>query len=340
MGSVVRLKDIAERAGVSIVTVSKALSGQKGVSEEMRQVIIQYANEMGYQSPKEKERSSRVSYNIGIILHNRFFDEFNSFYGNVQSLITNEASKMECFTTMEVVTDEMEKEKILPQILEGNRVDGYLVLGRLNKEYLDFLDEESGIPCGYVDFIIPGGNRDCVISDSFYGTYQLTNYLFENGHRKIAYVGTILATSSITDRYLGYQKSMMEHGESIPKEWIIDDRDSATGKMDIDRFFEIPEHNMPTAFVCNCDLAASYLVRKLADRGITCPNDVSVVGFDNMAYPGITEHSFTTIEVDTKEMAKKAVRNLIHKISREYYRKGVTIVVGKMIVRDSVKKIG
>ncbi len=338
MGNVVRLKDIAERAGVSIVTVSKALSGQKGVSEEMRRQIIEYANEMGYQSPKDKERGSRVSYNIGILLSSRFFDEFNSFYGNVQSLITNEASKMECFTTMEVITDAMQDDQILPGIIEDNRVDGYLVLGRLNEDYLNFLDEASDIPSGYVDFIIPGANKDCIISDSFYGTYQLTNYLFEMGHRKIAYVGTVLATSSITDRYLGYQKSMMEHGEEIPSEWIIDDRDKITGKMDVDRFFALPE-TMPTAFVCNCDLAASYLVRKLSENGYRCPEDISVVGFDNMTYPGITEHSFTTIEVDTKEMARKAVRNLIHKISREYYRKGVTIVVGKMIVRDSVKKI-
>ncbi len=337
MEKIVRLKDIAERAHVSTVTVSKALSGQKGVSEEMRKVIEDLAAEMGYQ-PKTKERGIRVSYNIGILLSNRFFDKFNSFYGNVQSLITNEASKMECFTTMEVITDEMEEAHVLPNIIESKRVDGYIVLGRMEEDYLNYLDESTDIPYVYVDFVIPQENRDSIISDSFYGTYLLTNYLFNKGHRKIAYVGTVLSTSSITDRYLGYRKSMMEHGIDVPEEWIIPDRDSVTGFMDAERFFQLPE-KMPTAFVCNCDLAASYLVRKLNVMGLDCPEDVSVVGFDNMVYPGITEHSFTTFEVDTKEMARKAVRNLIHKISREYYQRGITIVTGRMIERESVRDL-
>lgn len=69
-------------------------------------------------------------------------------------------------------------------------------------------------------------------------------------------------TNSITDRYLGYRKSMMEHRVDVPKDYVIDDRDTKTGRMDLEKYYKFPK-DMPTAFVCNCDLAASYLIRKL-----------------------------------------------------------------------------
>ena len=338
MANIVRMKDIAQRAGVSTVTVSKALSGQKGVSEGKREEILRLAKEMGYKSQTDRSSRSNVSYNLGILMASRFFDQFNSFYGNLQMLMTNEAAKKECFATMEIISPEMEEKMVMPRLLAKDKVDGYLVLGCLNEAYLDHLDRESDIPYVYVDFAHSSNKRDCVISDSFYGAYQLTNYLFGMGHRDIAYVGTLLTTGSITDRYLGYLKSMMEHGVRVREDWVIPDRDRVTGMMDTGRFFPIPE-KMPTAFVCNCDLAASYLERKLKEKGYRCPEDISIAGYDNLQYPAITDVHFTTYEVDTKEMARKAVHNLIHKINREYYRKGTVIVVGHLIQRETVRDL-
>ncbi len=338
MANVVRMKDIAEKANVSTVTVSKALSGQKGVSEQKREEIIRIAKKMGYKAKTDRSQRCNVSYNLGILMASRFFDQLNSFYGNLQMLMSNEAVKKECFATMEVISPEMERDLVLPKLLSQEKVDGYLVLGCLDEKYLDYMDEKSDIPYIYVDFAHSSNHRDCVISDSYYGAYQLTNYLFEMGHRKIAYVGTVLTTGSITDRYLGFLKSMMEHGEEVRDEWVIPDRDKETGMMDASKYFNIPKE-MPTAFVCNCDLAASYLERKLSDLGYSCPEDISIAGYDNLSYPYLTDLRFTTYEVDTKEMARKAVHNLIHKINREYYRKGTVIVVGHLIRRETVRDI-
>lgn len=68
-----------------------------------------------------------------------------------------------------------------------------------------------------------------MISDSYYGAYRLTNYLFEMVHTRIGYVGTVLATGSITDRYMGYLRAMMEHGSEVKPEWIIEDREREHG---------------------------------------------------------------------------------------------------------------
>ncbi len=96
-----------------------------------------------------------------------------------------------------------------------------------------------------MDFCDEKADTDAVISDSYYGAYRMTNYLFDMGHREIAYVGTLLATGSITDRYLGYTKSMMEHGVAV-RDWTIADRDIHTGKIDM---VAAAKDEMPTAFV-------------------------------------------------------------------------------------------
>lgn len=340
MGSKIRMKDIAERAGVSIVSVSKALSGQRGVSEAKRQQILTLAKEMGYKTPSRDEGRIKTSYNIGILIENAFFSENNSFYGSLMKYVNAHASDMNCFSMLEVISQKQEEEHSLPQMIADRRVDGIIVVGILPYDYLDMIRSATDVPILYLDFAIPGLNRDSVISDNFYGAYQLTNYLFEMGHRKIAYVGTVLATSSITDRYLGYSKSMMEHGIAVPSEWVIDDRDQKTGIIDKDRFFCLPD-DMPTAFVCNCDLTAAFLEQKLFENGLRVPDDVSVVGYDHFAYQGVTDTNLklTTYEVDLNEMARKAVHNLVHKLNGEYYRRGMIIVTGRMILGESVKKL-
>ena len=178
--------------------------------------------------------------------------------------------------------------------------------------------------------------EDSVISNSYYGSYLLTNYLFEQGHRKIAYVGTLLITASITDRYFGYAKSMMEHGVQIPKEWVIPDRDMKYGLINFDGKLENYK-DQPTAYVCNSDLTASFLIKKLNEQGLSVPEDVSVVGFDNYLYPGLCEIGITTYEVDMKEMARKALHILIKKMNGEHYRQGISIVEGHMVHKDSVR---
>lgn len=339
MAKAVKLADIAERLGVSTVTVSKALSGQKGVSEELRVKIKALADEMGYKQPSAQRREKEYkSYNIGVLIAERYLDKYDSFYWQMYQQVATRAVAKECFTLMEVISTGMEFTRELPKLVQEQKADGIVVIGRLADEYLEVLNEKSGIPLIYLDFCDEKPDTDAVISDSYYGAYRLTNYLFDMGHRKIAYVGTLLATGSITDRYFGYAKSLMEHGLTVKEEWVIDDRDRETGKIDTERILQLPE-DMPTAFMCNCDLTASYLIRKLREAGYRVPEDVSVAGYDNYLFPGLCDVTLTTYEVDMKEMARRAIRILIKKIAGENYRPGISIVEGHMVVKDSVKRI-
>ena len=339
MAKAVKLADIAERVGVSTVTVSKALSGQKGVSEEVREKIHSIAEELGYQQPSAARKSqNQKSYNIGILISERFLDKYESFYWQMYQSVATRATAKECFTMLEIIGMAEEENGRLPKLVQERKVDGVIVIGKMMDDYLQHLNTEAGIPVIYLDYYNGREASDSVISNSYYGTYELTYYLYRMGHRKIAYVGTLLAMESITDRYFGYQKALLELGLEQKKEWVLDDRHIETGEIDTVNMLQIPK-DMPTAFVCNCDLTASFLIKKLKDNGYRVPEDISVVGFDNYLYPGLSDIQITTYEVDLKEIAKKAVYNMISKISNENYKPGIHIVEGHMVLKESVAQI-
>ena len=339
MAKAVKLADIAAVVGVSTVTVSKALSDQKGVSEELRTKIKKLADEMGYKQPSvAKKLKVSKSYNIGIIIAERFLSKYNSYYWQMYQEVTTKAVSKSCFTMLEVVNYQDEEEENLPKLIQERKVDGLIVLGAMSHSYLKSLNDKNDIPIIYMDFYDEKDAVDAVIANSFYGTYALTNYLFQNGHRKIAYVGTLLATDSITDRYFGYSKSLLEHGVEVNSDWVIQDRDMERGMLDMEKIAHLPK-DMPTAFVCNSDLTASYLIKVLNEKGYRVPEDISVVGFDNYLYPGMCDIEITTYEVDTKEMARRVVDNIIKKMANDNYKPGVSIVEGRLVYKDSVAHV-
>ena len=339
MAKAVKLADIAERVGVSTVTVSKALSGQKGVSEEVREKIRSIAEELGYQQPSAARKSqNQKSYNIGILISERFLDKYESFYWQMYQSIATRATAKECFTMLEVIGSVEEESSRMPKLVQERKVDGIIVIGKMLDDYLQHLNTEAGIPVIYLDYYNGREVSDSVISNSYYGTYELTYYLYRMGHRRIAYVGTLLATESITDRYFGYQKALLELGLEQKREWVLDDRHIETGKIDTVNMLQLPK-DMPTAFVCNCDLTASLLIKKLKENGYRVPEDISVVGFDNYLYPGLSDIQITTYEVDLEEMAKKTVHNMISKISNDNYKPDIHLLEGHLVVKARVAKI-
>ena len=130
----------------------------------------------------------------------------------------------------------------------------------------------------------------------------------------------------------------MEHNLEVRQDWVIEDRNIEDRRIDIVHKLTIPE-DMPTAFVCNCDLTASELIKKLQEKGYRIPEDVSIVGFDNYLYPGLCDVAITTYEVNIKEMARKTVHALLCHMEKEAQRLGIDIVEGHMVIKDSVKRL-
>lgn len=337
MSKSVTMSDIAKVMNVSTVTVSKALSGQKGVSEDLRAKIIRQAEEMGYQTSRAvylERLKNNTSYNIGVLVSDKFLDVYDSFYWKLYQETTKAAVQKKCFTMLEVLQAEDEQQYVMPKLLQENKADGLIIIGLLAEEYLKRLHEYAKVPILYLDFYSKDKDCDAVISDSYYGMYKMTDYLFRIGHKEIGFVGSILATGSITDRYCGYLKALLEHGVEVKKDWVLEDRDVRSGRTDTGFEIKLPD-KMPTAFVCNCDVAAALLIRKLKEKGYRVPEDISVVGYDNYQPPGLCEIPITSYEVDMYGMAKQAIKKMIRKISGGHYRQGVVIVEGRIQYKDS-----
>lgn len=345
MAKTVRLSDIGKRLDVSAVTVSKALSGQKGVSEEMRQKIIKLADELGYLK-KAKEEDTRRSYNIGVIVAERYLAEGESFYWKLYQEMSQRAIASDCFMIIETVKHNDEKENVFPKILSEKKVDGVIIVGAFKTAYSRFLARNIQIPFLYLDTPGTADSCDSVVSNNMMGGYHMTNYLFEMGHSSIGFVGTRLATTSIDERFLGYIRSMMEHGMEIREDWIIDDRNREYGKVDVKNKFVLPEE-MPSAFFCNCDISAYVLARKLDEAGYSVPDDISVAGFDNYVNridiyvsEKLESKGLTTYEINIKEMARRAMHIILHKLDNASYTTGMFVMPGRIIERGSVKRTG
>lgn len=335
MAKNVTMGDIAKKVGVSTVTVSKALTDKDGVGSELRAVIKATAEEMGYTYSGIGDGFRRGrSYNIGVIVEEHYVDNSTTvfpFYMKMYNSINKQMSQFHYSVIMEAITSKMLAEHRMPDIVTERKVDGVIVLGQMKSDYLKVL-RENKLPVVYLDFYDRTMEVPSVINDNMYGTYMLTNYLVAMGHKKIAYVGSIDATASILDRYLGYYRSLLTHQLKMPDDYIIPDRDDEGYSIDL----QMPKE-MPTAFVCNCDGTANLLMKLLISRGYRIPQDISVVGFDN--YSAEFDYNLpklTTIEVNIEEMTKNAVEMIIRLLKGEENLGGRKVISGKLIIRDSV----
>lgn len=331
----VTMSDIAKAMNISTVSVSKALGNREGVSDELRERIKRKAVEMGYSlhtsahSPKDG-----FTYNIGIIAPKRFISEPSAFYWTVYKHIVELLQEKNYYGMLEVINDSPDAPREIPNSLTDKKVDGLILLGQFSDSYIDRL-AQFYVPSVLVDYYGNRENSEIVLSDSFYGAYQLTSYVISNGHRKIGFLGNTEGSPCVQDRFLGFYKALLEKNVPLHKEWIIRDRNSSG---ELFKTFALPDE-LPSAFVCACDESAFNLINQLRAEDCLVPRDISVTGYDNSIYSSMTTPHLTTLDVNCAGMAKEAVDIILSKIRDKSYFRGRTLVTGKPVIRDSVRNL-
>lgn len=333
MAKAVTLADIAAKVGVSNVAVSKALSGKPGVSEELRNKISDVASQMGYVPSVSAKAGAGETGNIGVVIPENYYGDTSTFYGRLYEKVVRALYENHYYGILELLTREDENAGNMPKVMQDGKVDGLVLLGQLNENYVRKMAQQTNLPVFFLDTYVPFIELDTVISDGYYGTYRLTNYLIEEGHRRIKFVGSVGVTSSIADRYWGYRRSLRENKIEFKPEWEIPDR-GENGKA-FDRI--LFSHEDADAYVCNSDFTAHTVIRDLADAGYRVPEDVSVVGFDNFLPPGMDGHRITSYEVDMERMAEVCVKSLIRKIKHKKYAEGIQTITGRIVKKETVK---
>ena len=172
----VRLADIAKVAGVSAVTVHNAITGQKGVSDEMRARILEIAKEMGYRQPGSGARNTQGKSLrcIGVVIPERYLAEYTTFYWKMYQEMALAATEKSCMVTVEILKQEMEDEMIVPCIAKEQTVDALILMGDTSRDYIHYLKKNVDLPIVFLDFYDNELAKDAVIADNFHGMYPVS----------------------------------------------------------------------------------------------------------------------------------------------------------------------
>lgn len=322
------MKDIADELNITVMSVSKALSGKEGVSDELRNKIIAKADELGYKknSAAKENESTR---NIGILVTERTLNASPTFMSIQQSLIS-QLSQVDYYGLTEIISDESEHLILEPKLVKEKRIDGFIILGQMEKAYLDML-KSINLPYVLMTFDFEDSSDGGIVCDNIYFGNTLTQHLFDKGYRSIGFIGNRLFSADVMDRFLGYHKALIRNGVKLNEEFIIPDVNEYGEEIGLFLPEEIPE-----AFVCNDCRVAYKLIHQLEGMEYTIPDDIAVVAFDDGIYADFGIPKLTTFSMNYDEMAQMAAESIVVKLQDPEVKLGKKIILGKVIERESV----
>lgn len=333
------IQDIARESGFSLGTVSQALRNMPGVSAETRARVIEVAQALGYQrqirvaTPTHHQVST-----VGLLMKRNAGTsmKINPFYSYVLAGTERECQRQNLslmYANMEV--DDENQALDWPPMLENEQVDGILVVGAFLKDTITRIGEQSNKIIVLVDAYAPFQRFDSIVSDNLNGAYQAVSYLIEQGHTKIGLVGsTPHAYPSIRERRKGYTRALKEYGI---RDTYIKDSPLTRDAVYESTLHLLRNHPEVTAiFACNDEVAAAAM-SAANELGLSIPEDISIVGFDDIDLAQEITPTLTTIHVDKTLMGVLAVRHLLDRAENPE-RTSITTVVGtQLIIRESVR---
>ncbi len=330
------IKDIARLAGVSPSTVSRALAHSSRVSLQTRERIQAIASELGY-TPSLAARSLVMGSTpiIGVVSPTLSDPYIASVMKGLE-----EASNAAGYQRLVASTQgDPAREIAVVQMLMGHNVAGLIILSsRANGDYRALIDRLD-IPIVFVNSLHTGDQVFNVATDNEYGGWLAVSHLLAQGHRRIAYLAGPNRGRSQTARAAGYRRALEDMGLNYDADLVIaGDGSISAGRRALHWWLNQPQAQRPTAIFCYNDLSALGLLSEAYQQGVSIPEQLSVVGFDNVEVAEISIPPLTTVEQRTGELGRLAVSALLTAMEN----KPVTDIFlrGELIVRASVKKLG
>lgn len=312
----VTISDVARASGVSPATVSLALRHKAGISSETRQRVLDVAQALGYllQPPIRSAQRGEV-HSIGVLLKTHPADVAmtQSFYGPVVAGIEEVCRRQQIHLVFANLPVDLENRPVdPPRLLVEQHTDGLLLIGmQLDRASVALFQQQSA-PIVLVDAYVESDPYDTVVTDNYSGAYAATTYLLEQGHRHIALVGSQPQTfPSVMERRAGYCQALADQGVQ-PYFWDCPLWPQAAYEASLACLQQAL--SPVTAFFCCNDAVALSLMQALQEKGYRIPQDVSVIGFDNIDLAQHTIPPLTTMLVDKVGMGRLAAQLLINRI--------------------------
>ncbi len=334
----VRVKDIAKAVGVSPTTVSLVLNNKRGAGEKLRERILHTAKELGYSAPRGARVGSLCLLHIARHGHtvNRDHDVFIADYIGG---LSNEAKQ--AGYALEIVTFEpAPMEQVLDAAL-GKASDGFVVLGtELSREDIESF-RALRKPLVFIDTYHEFLDFDFVDMNNEDAVFLILSHLHAMGHRKIGFVRAAVETRNVRLREEGFYAGLCRLGLEVEKSFVFSVDQTYHGAYDDMKAILAGRPSLPTALVCGNDVIASGCLKACSDTGIRVPDDLSIVGFDNLPLSAVVDPPLTTMQVSKVQIGRMAVQLLVSRLRGDADMPSVKVLIGgRLVERRSVKRIG
>ena len=337
----VTIRDVAALAGVSPSTVSRTCKDHRSISEETKIRVRRAMDQLGYEySAPQDVSNNQTSRTIGIILPPSTRQTYeNPFYLEAIRGISQFCNGHKYISTIITGQNSEEVMEAIQTMVSGNHVDGFIVLySKEDDAIVDYLYSE-----GFTYVLIVKAKQFAnqtiyIDNDNILAGKEATEYLISLGHKKIAYLGSESIMVFSSDRKTGYQMALLQNDLPVDKKYCVE----------VDHvFMDECEHllemlkseDRPTAMVVSDDILAVSLERVCNQCGLSIPEDLSIISFNDSLFAKLTSPQLTSVDVNSFQLGIEAASQLINHVENPNLLATKIIVPHRIVKRDSCKEI-
>ena len=328
----VTMKDIAQRANVSIVTVSRALNNKDDINPETKDRILKIARELDY-TGNDVARSliTQKTGTIGVIVPNAA----DTFYASVIQGVNNRCFQKEYSIILCSTKENTDKELEYITLLRKKRVEGFLIYPlQQDARYIKIL-KAIDIPFVMLNRHTEALNSSYVINDNVSGTYEAVQYLIQQGHTKITYICAKPEASSGRERIDGCRKAMNESGLQSRSLHVLYCEETITSCYNLVKS-EIRNGLDSTALFGYDDKLALGAMRAIYEEGLRIPEDIAIVGYDDIETAAFYHPPLTTVRQPAREIGEIAADILMKNLTSDNsWEQRHVVLKPKLIIRES-----
>lgn len=329
------IQQIAEELNVSSASVSRALNDRPGVGEALRTRILARARELNYTSNViARGLATSQTFSLGFFVHEKpgLPAHTDPFYGEILHGAEQLLAQTDYHISIGTLTDAILNDPQNFRFVREGRIDGMILAGPDIPSDFILAMVQTGMPVVLVDNRLDHSRVDCVNSDDESGAYQAARHLLDYGHHRIGVISGPENWSSNARRIHGYRRALNGSGKDTSV--IHMDRTTIdSGKTAFHRL--MIQHPDITAVCAVNDSMAIGAIRGAAEAGLRTPEDVSIVGFDDITWAQINDPPLTTVRISKKQMGREAARRLLDLLSDPDAAPVEVTVAVKLIERAS-----
>ncbi|GIP26103.1 DNA-binding transcriptional regulator CytR [Paenibacillus sp. J23TS9] len=337
-----KLKDIAERVGVSISTVSRAISNDmnRPVNEETKRKIREAAFELGYRIHEERSNErmpGSTPMHIACVIPQKL-SENHPYFTEVLAGFHDRMNELGHPPAIVRTADEVSDSDRIKTLIKEAGIQGVVVISWYDQELIELLEKESitvlGVSLNDERLSVPVVDCDRILS-----ARTAVQHLVEQGHRRIGYIGGPAYSSKMDndERFVGYKFAMMEAGLSLPEEWIINTNWNVDWSYNMltELLTSQPRSEWPTAIFCASDMLAIPAMRAVVEQHGLIPQDIAFVGMDDISFAQYTNPPLTSVHVPKYEIGKVAAQFMIDYLNGDYPALPKILLPSRLVIRES-----